>query len=101
LCVTNLSEPAQDAKWERKVQIPKKIFSIGGEKLSAEAESKLAVILAKYPSLKDFYWAKEKIRELYRQESCEDVAKILDNVIFNLRLADDGELVRWGDTLKH
>jgi len=91
----------QDVQLKRKVQIPKKIFLIGGEKLSAEAESKLAVLLAKYPSLKDFYWAKEKIRELYRQESREDAAEILDNVIFNLRLADDGELVRWGNTLKH
>jgi transposase len=91
----------QDVQLKRKVQIPKKIFLIGGEKLSAEAKSKLAVLLTKYPSLKDFYWAKEKIRGLYRQESREGAAKILDNVIFNLRLADDGELIRWGNTLKH
>ena len=52
----------QDVQLKRKVQIPKKIFLIGGEKLSAEAKSKLAVLLTKYPSLKDFYWAKEKIR---------------------------------------
>ena len=26
---------------------------------------------------------------------------LLDNIIFNLRLADDGELIRWGNTLKH
>ena len=91
----------QDVQLKRKVQIPKKIFLIGGEKLSAEAESKLAMLVAKYPSLKDSYWAKEKIRELYRQESREGAAKILDNVIFNLRLADDGELIRWGNTLKH
>jgi transposase len=91
----------QDVQLKRKVQIPKKIFLIGGEKLSVEAESKLAVLLAKYSSLKDFYWTKEKIRELYRQESREDAANILDNVIFNLRLVDDGELIRWGNTLKH
>ena len=54
----------------------------------------------KYPGLKGFYWAKEKIRELYRQESKEETVRILDNIIFNLRLSDDGELIRWGNTLK-
>ena len=61
----------------------------------------MAVLLDKYPSLKGFYWAKEKIRELYRQGSREEAARILDNVIVNLRSADDSELIRWGNTLKH
>ena len=91
----------QDVQLKRKVQIPKKIFLIGGEKLSAEARSRLDVLLEKYPSLKDFYWAKEKIREVYRQESQAEAARILDNLILNLRSADDGELIRWGNTLKH
>ena len=91
----------QDVQLKRKVQIPKKIFLIGGEKLSAEARSRLDVLLEKYPSLKDFYWAKEKIREVYRQESQAEAARILDNLILNLRSADDGEMIRWGNTLKH
>jgi len=91
----------QDVQLKRRVQIPKKIFLIGGEKLSEEAKSKLAMLLDKYPSLKGFYWAKEKVRELYRQEGREEAARILDNVILNLRSADDGELIRWGNTLKH
>jgi hypothetical protein len=41
------------------------------------------------PSLKGFYWAKEKIRELYRRQTREEADKILDNIIFNLRWADD------------
>lgn len=91
----------QDVHLKRKVKIPKKIFLVGGERLSEEAKSKLGMLLDKYPSLKGFYWAKEKIRELYRQGSREEAARILDNLIFNLRLADDGELIRWGNTLKH
>jgi len=91
----------QDVHLKRKVQIPKKIFLIGGEKLSGEAKSKLAALLNKYPSLKGFYWAKEKIRELYRQQTREEATKILDNIILNLRCAEDGELIRWGNTLKH
>jgi transposase len=54
----------------------------------------------KYPRLKGFYWAKEKIRELYQQQSQEEAAKVLNNVIFNHKSADDVEIVRWGNTLK-
>jgi len=91
----------QDVHWKRRVQIPKKIFLIGGENLSEEMKEKLNGLLGKYPSLKGFYWAKEKIRELYRQESKAEAAKVLDNIILNLKCADDGELIRWGNTLKH
>ena len=91
----------QDVHRKRRVQIPKKIFLIGGEKLSEEMKEKLNGLLERYPSLKGFYWAKEKIRELYRQESKAEAAKVLDNIILNLKCADDGELIRWGNTLKH
>lgn len=67
----------QDVHHKRKVKIPKKILLVGREKLS-----------------------KEKVRELYRQESLEEATRTLDNIIFNLRLADDGELIRWGNSLK-
>jgi len=91
----------QDVHPKRKVQIPKKIFLIAGEKLSEGVNSKLAALLDKYPGLKVFYGAKEKVRELYRQKTREEAASTLDNVILNLRPADDGELIRWGNTLKH
>jgi transposase len=91
----------QDIYQKKKVRIPKKIFLVGGEKLSEEMRRKLNVILERYPSLKGFYWAKEKIRELYRQEAREEAARVPDNLILNLKCADDGELIRWGNTLKH
>jgi hypothetical protein len=50
--------------------------------------------LDRYPGLKEFYWAKEKIRRLYRQESRQEATKLLDNIIFNLKSADDAELIR-------
>jgi len=91
----------QDVYRKRKAKIPKKIFLIGRGKLSEEKGQRVDEILDKYPGLKGFYWAKQKIRELYRQENREETTKLLDNIIFNLKLADDAELIRWGNTLKH
>lgn len=62
----------QDVFRNRKVRIPRKIFLIGREKLSDEKKQKVNDLLDKYPGLKGFYWAKEKIRELYRQQSREE-----------------------------
>jgi len=91
----------QDIYQTKKVCMPKKIFLVGGGKLSEHMRGKLNLILERYPGLKGFYWAKEKIRELYRQETREQATRVLDNLILNLKCADDGEMVRWGNTLKH
>jgi len=91
----------QDVHRKRQVQIPKKIFLIGREKLTEEKRQKVDTLLDKYPGLKGFYWTKEKIRELYRQPGRAEAAKLLENIIFNLKSADDAELIRWGNTLKH
>ena len=90
----------QDVHRKRQVQIPKKIFLVGREKLTEEKRQKVDTLLERYPALKGFYWAKEKIRELYRQPSRGEATKLLENIIFNLKSADDGELTRWGNTLK-
>jgi transposase len=58
-------------------------------------------LLDKYLGLKGLYWAKEKVRELHRQQSREEATKLLDNIVFNLKTADDAELIRWGNTLKY
>ena len=90
----------QDVNRKRRVKIPKKIFLIGGERLSQERGQRLAELLDRYPSLKGFYWAEEKIREVYSQGSREEVTKLPDAIIFKLESDDDGELVRWGNSLK-
>jgi len=90
----------QDVLSKRKIKIPKKVFLIAGEKLSDEGKDKVNGLLAGHPSLKGFYWTKEKIRELYRQESRQEATRLLDLIIFNLRSEDDGELIRWGNTLR-
>ena len=73
---------------------------VGGEKLNEGQRDKLAELLIKYPGLKGFYRAKEKIRELYRQESRDEAARLLDLITLNLKSEDDGELIRWGNTLR-
>jgi transposase len=73
----------QDVYLRRKVQIPKKIFLVGKEKLTEEKRQKVDALLEKYPGLKGFYWAKERIRELYRQPGRAEATKLLDNVILN------------------
>jgi len=91
----------QDVQRGKKVKIPKKIFLVAGERLSAGEKIKVDELLDKYPTLRGFYWAKEKMRELYHQNSMGEAAKLLDNIIFNLKSSDDGELIRWGNSLKH
>ena len=70
----------QDVDRKKKVKIPKKIFLIGKEKLGQDKVMKLDGLLDKHPALKGFYWAKEKKRGLYRQDSQEEATKILDNI---------------------
>ncbi len=90
----------QDVLRKKKIKIPRKPFPIGYEKLSEEQRSKIAKRLISYPSLRAFYRAKEKLREFYRQETGEEAARLLDLIILNLRSEDDGELIRWGNTLR-
>ena len=90
----------QDVWQKRKVVIPKKLFLLPAEKLDDERRQKLGKLLDHYPSLKGFYWAKEKLREMYREDSGKEAAMLLDSIIFGLRSDDDGELIKWGNMLK-
>jgi transposase len=90
----------QEALRRKRVTIPKKIFLVGNERLSDQKRERVKGLLIKYPSLQGFYWAKEKLRELYRQGDQNEAARLLDNIIFNLKSSDDGELIRWGNTLR-
>ena len=45
----------QDVYRKRKVQIPKKIFLVGRERLSEEKRQRVDELLDKYPGLKGFY----------------------------------------------
>jgi transposase len=91
----------QDVARRRQVKIPKKIFLVGKDKLNEEGLAKVDGLLHRYPSLAGFHWAKEKIRDLYQQVDRTEATKLLDNIIFNLKASDDGELIRWGNSLRY
>jgi transposase len=91
----------QDVHRKREERIPKKIFLVGREKLSSEKREEVDRLLEKYPELRGFYWAKEKLRELYHQPGRGKATGPLKNIILNLRAADDAELIRWGNTLRY
>ena len=90
----------QDVRHKGKVRIPKKIFLIARENLSDRGRQKVDELLKTYPNLKGFYWAKERLRDVYRAKEKNEAAKLLDLIIMNLKASDDAELYRWGNTLK-
>ncbi len=75
----------QDVYRKRKAQIPKKVFLIGRDKLSEEKRQRVDELLDRYPGLKGFYWAKEKIRELYHQMTREEATKLVTHRWLTLR----------------
>jgi transposase len=81
---------------KRKVHIQSKIFLVGRENITDERRQKVDTILEKYPELKGFYSAKEKITDTLPAAKSEEASKLLDNIIFKLKSMDDAELIRWG-----
>ena len=90
----------QDVRHKGKVRIPKKIFLIARKNLSDRGRQKVDELLKTYPNLKGFYWAKERLRDVYRAKEKNEAAKLLDLIMMNLKASDDAELYRWGNTLK-
>lgn len=87
----------QDA-W--KVEIPRKIFLVGKEKLRPSQRKKIESYFQKYPSLKEFYWMKEALRRFYRLKHKKTAQKRLKDLIAMARLSDDAAMMQWGRTLK-
>jgi transposase len=82
-----------------KKEIKRKIFLKNKEDLRKKEQEQLEEYFKKYPSLKEFYWVKEKLREMYRAKSRKEGEKILDTVIAAMRVSDDGEILCWRNML--
>jgi len=87
----------QDA-W--KVEIPRRIFLVGKEKLTLAQRKKVEAYGQKYPSLKEFYWMKEALRNFYRLSCKKTAEKRLRDLVAMTRLSEDAAMVQWGRTLK-
>lgn len=85
----------QDA-W--KVEIPRRLFLIGKEKLSSRQKEKIESYCRKYPSLKEFYWMKEALRSFYKLKYKKTAEKRLKDLIEIARLSDDAAMMQWGRT---
>jgi len=70
--------------WKR---IPKYLLLKGREKLSREDKTRLKQIFDEYksyPLLKDLYFIKEKVRDMYKSKTREDAESILNNLLLIL-----------------
>lgn len=83
-----------------KVEIPRKIFLIGKEKLSNKQRQHVESFCQRYPSLKEFYWMKEALRSFYRLKRKKTAEQRLKDLIEIAFLSDDAAMVQWGRTLK-
>lgn len=81
-------------------ELPKKLFVIGQEKLSPREKERLARYKELYPSLKEFHWMKEKLRQFYALRSKKTAQKKLKDLIEIALLSDDAAMVQWGRSLQ-
>jgi len=87
----------QDA-W--KVEIPRKVFLVGKEKLKPYQRKKIELYCQRYPSFKEFYWMKEALRGFYRLKHKKTAEKRLKDLVEIALLSDDAAMMQWGRTLR-
>ena len=75
-------------------------FLMGRERLGKELKKQLDALLEQYPTLKEFYWHKERLREFYRSKDKEEAAVLMSRMILNMECSDDAAVNQWGRTLK-
>ncbi|TLN05351.1 ISL3 family transposase, partial [bacterium] len=83
-----------------KVEIPRKLFLMGKEKLKPAQKRKVEAWCQKYPSLKEFYWMKEALRAFYRLKDKKAAARRLKDLIQMALHSDDGAMMHWGRMLQ-
>jgi len=95
-----LDETRRLEQEEARKAIPRWPLVKGAENLSPKQKEQLATILKEFPNLGEFYYLKEKLREMYRASTKEEARGLLESVILNAENADDVEAFRWGRTLR-
>lgn len=89
----------QEVLGKRKL-IPKLVFLKGKERLSEKEKALLQTLLVKHKSLYEFYWVKEKLRDMYQAKTKEEAANQLSLLIKNMECSDDAAIYQWAQTLR-
>lgn len=84
-----------------RIDIPVQLMRLAREHLHEWEKEDLEDIFQKYPRLKIWYVAKEKLREVYLAKTREDAEKQFNSLILILSVNDDVELIRWGRSLRY
>lgn len=80
--------------------IPKHLFLKAEERLTDKQRLLLDHYLRLYPSLKEWYWAKEQLRRIYWVKTKEKAREELVSLIKCLEASDDAALNDWGRMLR-
>jgi len=80
--------------------IPKHLFLKAEERLSDKQRQWLDHYLRLYPSLREWYWAKEQLRRIYWAESKEKARELLVSLIRCQEASDDVAMNDWGRMLR-
>jgi len=81
-----------------KERIPKRIFLIGKEKV--KSREGLEYWLKRYPTIKEFYEMKERLREMFKMERREEAERKLSFAIAIAEESEDVEMGLWAKTLR-
>lgn len=80
--------------------IPRKILLKNKENLTKPQEKLLSSIFKNYPDLKTYWFVKEELRTIYKQDKRE-AEKKLTTLIVMMRKQKDRGLSQWADTLEY
>lgn len=79
--------------------IKKHVFLKGSERLSDKEREKLKGYLEAYPVLREWYWAKEQLRRVYKAQNKVQARALLKSLILCMERSQDAAMNDWGRTL--
>jgi len=75
-------------------------FLKGRERLDEKHKILLDLLLEKYPIVKEFYYFKEQLRNVYRSKNKKEAELLLSRIISNMECSYDVAINQWAKTLK-
>lgn len=88
-------------KGQGRETIPIQVLRLAKEHLHADEKEDLENLFLKYPRIKIWYIAKEKLRDIYQSKTRQEAEQKFMSLALMLSVQDDIELIRWGRSLKY